>query len=118
MSTYETKGRLVKGVAAVIVEKNDRGDIIGAYKGYWNPGRRAVVLYPDYRHPALKPGVKLVKREVYDGLVKCKMQNAECKINGAEDRPDKRQSSRDVGVPNSTRQIRNLPIMGQTRMKF
>lgn len=72
MSYYCNDPRLVPNKRHSIVEKDENGFIIGAYTGYWNPDWKSVALYPDWRHPAVKPGMKLVKRRVYDGLVKCK----------------------------------------------
>lgn len=72
MSYHTRDERLIKGVGQSIVERDEKGNIIGAYTGYWNPTLRVVTLYPDYRHPAVKAGTKLTKRKIYDGLVKCK----------------------------------------------
>lgn len=72
MSYHCNDTRLVPNKRHSIVEKDENGFIIGAYTGYWNPDGKSVALYPDWRHPAVKPGMKLVKRRVYDGLVRCK----------------------------------------------
>lgn len=76
MSYHTNDTRLVPNKGHSIVERDEAGNIIGAYTGYWNPSRQLVTLYPDYRHPAVKPGQKLNKRQIYDGLVRCKKADA------------------------------------------
>jgi hypothetical protein len=76
MSYHTNDTRLVPNKGHSIVERDEAGNIIGAYTGYWNPSRQLVTLYPDYRHPAVKAGQKLNKRQIYDGLVRCKKADA------------------------------------------
>ena len=123
--TYECKEpKLQKDFRHSIVAKDEQGRIVGTYYGYWIPGLRTVTLYPDYNHPAYKPGWKLVKKKVYDGYVKCKMQNAECRIKSTGD-----EGSKGVGFPGAsgmssggskgeTWRDRKLPMKGQETMKF
>ena len=107
MSVFRCRdARLVKGRAHSIVEYDGKGNIIGTYTGYWNPDKRYVTLYPDYRHPGLKPGVKLRKQQIYDGSVYCEMRNEKLEMrNGTS------------SVKNATAGIRTLPFV-QERMKF
>lgn len=115
MSVFRCRDeRLVKGRAHSIVEYDDKGQIIGTYTGYYNPDFRSVTLYPDYRHPGLKPGVKLVKKKIYDGSVKCQMRN-----DGQSLSQQSRQLPLHKGaeVKNATAGIRSLPFV-QERMKF
>ena len=120
MSTYEAKSKLLKGVATSVVERDERGDIIGAYTGYWNPDKRKVVLYPDYRHPAVKAGVRLIKKEVYDGHVRVRSAGNNTSSGATRSRhlPLEGKANKGAGTPNSTRLLRSLPIMGQEKMKF
>ena len=105
MSTYEANApRLEEGKAHSILERDERGFVIGAYTGYWNTKTRTVTLYPDYRHPALRGSVRLQKRKIYDGYVKCIMRNSE---GGAKSAPVKSQTSRAM-----------KDIVGQEKMKF
>ena len=106
MSYHCNDTRLVPGKAHSIIERDDRGNVIGTYTGYWNPNRRLVTLYPDYRHPALRGSVKLNKRSVYDGMVKCKMQNAECKIKDEPKGYVKSQTSRAMKELNGQEKIK------------
>lgn len=104
MSYHTNDTRLVPNRGHSIVERDELGNIIGAYTGYWNPSRQLVVLYPDYRHPAVKAGQKLIKRQIYDGLVRCKKADASpTKVEG--------------GVKSQTsRAMKDL--IGQERIKF
>ncbi len=107
MSYHCNDTRLVPNRGHSIVERDEAGNIIGAYTGYWNPSRKLVTLYPDYRHPAVKAGQKLNKRQIYDGLVKCKMQNAECKI---------KENPKDYSKSQTSRAMKDL--IGQEKIKF
>lgn len=106
MSYHTRDERLIKGVGQSIVERDEKGNIIGAYTGYWNPTLRVVTLYPDYRHPAVKAGTKLTKRKIYDGMVKCRAPSAE---SGAQ--------STTVGTKSQTSGAMK-DIIGQERIKF
>jgi hypothetical protein len=110
MSVFRCRDeRLIKGRAHSIVECDDKGQIIGTYIGYYNPDIRTVTLYPDYRHPGLKPGVKLVKKKIYDGSVRCNTSSVTA--GGAS------LSSTGEGVKNATAGLRRLPFV-QERIKF
>ena len=122
MSVFRCRDeRLVKGRAHSIIEENEKGQIIGTYTGYWNPDFRSVTLYPDYRHPGLKPGVKLSKKKIYDGSVKCQMRNDTS--SRVRDNPTTARRSPSPytgeanGVKNATAGLRQLPFV-QERMKF
>lgn len=80
MSYHTRDERLIKGVGQSIVERDEKGNIIGAYTGYWNPSKQLITLYPDYRHPAVKAGTKLNKRKIYDGMVRCKRSESSTKV--------------------------------------
>lgn len=117
MSVFRCRDeRLIKGRAHSIVEYDNKGQIIGTYIGYYNPDFRTVTLYPDYRHPGLKPGVKLVKKKIYDGEVRCNTSAT----------PHPSQLLRNSATPspqgegyakNATAGIKRLPFV-QERMKF
>ncbi len=111
--TYECKEpRLQKNFRHTVVARDEQGRIVGTYYGYWIPGLQSVSLYPDHNHPAYKPGWRLVKKKVYDGLVKCRVQSAN--------------TSSTAGGPPSpagegrgeTWWDRKLPMKGQEKMKF
>ena len=107
MSYYCNDSRLIPGKGHSITERDEAGNIIGAYTGYWSPGRRLVTLYPDYKHPAVKPGVKLQKWKIYDGMVKCRQEKPENSTNNAKGSAVKSQTSRAM-----------KDIIGQIGMKF
>ena len=122
MSVFRCRDeRLVKGRAHSIVEYDDKGNIIGTYTGYYNPDFRSVTLYPDYRHPGLKPGVKLRKQRIYDGSVSCQMRNekSEMRNGGQSLSQQSRQLPLHKGaeVKSATAGLRQLPFV-QERMKF
>ena len=115
--TYEAMGRLVPNEAVAVLERNEDGALVGAYKGYWNFKRGTVTLYPDYRNPFVSWRGGATKKVVSDRIVKCRVQSAECRVTphpSAKPTP----SPRGEGVKNATRQIKSLPIMGQERMKL
>ena len=108
MSYHTRDERLIKGVGQSIVERDEKGNIIGAYTGYWNPTMRVVTLYPDYRHPAVKAGTKLQKRRIYDGLVKCRRADTSSTAVAVKgEGATKSQTSRAM-----------RDVMGQIGMKF
>ena len=104
MSYHTNDTRLIPGKGHSITERDKAGNIIGAYTGYWNPSRQLVTLYPDYRHPAVKAGQKLNKRQIYDGLVRCKK---------ADTSPAK---VKDSVKSQTSRAMKD--VIGQERIKF
>lgn len=120
--TYEALGRLVPNEAVAVLERDEHGALVGAYKGYWNFKRGTVTLYPDLRHPFVRWSGTPAKKVVADRYVKCRVQNAERRVA-----PDS--ARRDVEAPSPTaeakgyvksvtRSIKKLPIIGQEKMKF
>lgn len=81
--TYECRTRLVPNVKTSVVAKDESGQIVGTYIGYWVPGLCSVSLYPDKSHPAWKPGFPDRHIKVYDGLVKCHIKGAVGRVAGA-----------------------------------
>ncbi len=79
MSIYIARQRLEPNKPISIIERDARGGVVGTYTGYWSSKRRSVTLYPDYRHPAYKPGVTLKKHTVFDGYVRVEAPAAEKK---------------------------------------
>ena len=108
MSYHTRDERLIKGVGQSIVERDEKGNIIGAYTGYWNPTMRVVTLYPDYRHPAVKAGTKLNKRKVYDGMVKCRRSDTSSTTVAAK--------GEYVAKSQTSRAMRD--VVGQMKIKF
>ena len=120
--TFEALGRLVPNEAVAVLERDEHGALVGAYKGYWNFKRGTVALYPDYRNPFVSWRGGATKKVVADRYVKCRVQSAERRVA-----PDS--ARRDVGAPSPTaeakgyvksvtRQLKSLPIIGQEKMKF
>ncbi len=107
MSYHCNDTRLIPGKAHSILERDENGFVIGAYTGYWNPDRRSVMLYPDYRHPALRGSVKLEKRKVYDGYVKCKRADSSSGAKPVTESSVKSQTSKAM-----------KDVIGQVKMKF
>lgn len=117
--TYEAIGRLVPNEAVAVLERDEHGALVGAYKGYWNFKRGTVTLYPDMRHPFVRWSGTPVKKVVADRYVKCRVQSAECRV--APDSARRAVSpvlGKAKGVTRMTRQLKSLPIMGQEKMKF
>jgi len=106
MSYHTNDTRLVPNRGHSIIERDEAGNVIGTYTGYWNPGRRVVTLYPDYRHPALRGSVKLEKRRIYDGMVKCRVQSTD---NRGKDQSKSAKSQTSKAMKD---------VIGQIGMKF
>lgn len=116
--TYEALGRLVPNEAVAVLERDEHGALVGAYKGYWNFKRGTVSLYPDLRHPFVRWSGTPAKKVVADRYVKVR----EGKVNPstAKRSPSHSPSEAEVKgyVKSVTRSIKKLPIMGQEKMKF
>ena len=107
-AVYECKEqRLRKDFRHSIVAKDECGNIVGTYYGFWVPGLRIMTLYPDRNHIAYKPGWKLSKKKVYDGLIRCAEKPTIVQIASSKLEP-KGESWRD----------RKLPMQGQERMEI
>jgi hypothetical protein len=118
--TYEALGRLVPNEAVAVLERDEHGALVGAYKGYWNFKRGTVTLYPDLRHPFVRWSGTPVKKVVADRYVKCRVQNAERRVTphpSAKPTPSPRGEGSGY-VKSVTWSIKNLPIVGQEKMKF
>ena len=117
--TYEAMGRLVPNEAVAVLERDEHGALVGAYKGYWNFKRGTVTLYPDYRNPFVSWRGGAAKKVVADRYVKCRAQSAECRVaSDSARRADSPVLEKAKGVTRMTRQLKSLPIMGQERMKL
>ncbi len=109
-STYTAKGRLNPNKPVDVLERDERGNLVGAWHGYYNPRRGMVALYPDRKNRfAHWPGgiVPDKPRKVSDRLVRCEVPRATTV-----------QQAKSCYVESQTRKIKNLPIEGQERMKF
>lgn len=113
--TYEAMGRLVPNEAVAVLERDEHGALVGAYKGYWNFKRGTVTLYPDMRHPFVRWSGSPVKKVVSDRVVRVRTvtSSAVAKQVSAAKREEPKGYVKSV-----TRSIKNLPIMGQEKMKF
>ena len=122
--TYEAMGRLVPNEAVSVLERDEHGALVGAYKGYWNYKRGTVALYPDMRHPFVRWSGTPVKKVVADRYVKCRVQSAERRVqkvsssSTAAGGPPSPVLGKAKGVTRMTRQLKSLPIMGQEKMKL
>ena len=106
MSTFTCgESRLQPNFPHSIIERDDNGNVKGTYTGYWNANKHRVTLYPDYRHPALKPGTRLQKKSVYDGYVHCSRAEAPAK------KPE-------AAAKSQTSRLRKLPMEGQEVIKL
>ena len=54
-----------------IIERDEQGNIVGAWYGYYNPKRFTVKLYPNRRHPFFRWNKEPVIKTISAGLVKC-----------------------------------------------
>ena len=117
--TYEAMGRLVPNEAVSVLERDENGALVGAYKGYWNFKRGTVTLYPDYRNPFVSWRGGAAKKVVADRYVKCRVQSSERRVApDSARRADSPVLEKAKGVTRMTRQLKSLPIMGQERMKL
>ena len=114
--TYEAMGRLVPNVAVSVLERDENGALVGAYKGYWNFKRGTVTLYPDYRNPFVSWRGGAAKKVVSDRVVRVRADAKGTPHPSAKPTPSPRGEG--DGVTNVTRQLKSLPIMGQERMKL
>ena len=113
--TYEAMGRLVPNEAVAVLERDEHGALVGAYKGYWNFKRGTVSLYPDMRHPFVRWSGTPVKKVVADRYVKVR----ESSSSTASGPPSPTGKAEAKGyVKSVTRSIKKLPIIGQEKMKF
>ena len=96
-----------------IIERDASGAVVGTYTGYWSSKGRRFTLYPDYRHPAYKPGTVLKKQKIFDGYVRCTPAPRTAQSSTGRSRGD----SHDVGIKSSTRQAMK-DVIGQERIKF
>ena len=109
MSYYCNEPRLIPGKAHSIIERDEAGNIIGTYTGYYNPSRYVVTLYPDYRHLAYKVGWKLGKRQISAGLIRCKIENGKSKV--------KDEAAGNAGIKSQTSRAMK-DIIGQIKLNF
>ncbi len=107
MPTYTANKPLKPNVPISIIERDERGNLIGAYNGYWDFSHQLVRLYPDMRHPFVRwrgtPGKKIIS----DSLVRVDAPA-----------PQKEKSQSTSNVKSQTSRLRKLPLEGQEKMKF
>ena len=48
ITRLECSDKLRPNVALTVVERDEAGGMVGFWRGYWNPNREAVELYPAY----------------------------------------------------------------------
>lgn len=73
MTTYSCKETsLRENYPHEIVERDEAGNIVGTWTGYYNGGAYLVTLYPSYKNPFFKWGMKRPqKRKVSASYVRC-----------------------------------------------
>ena len=115
--TYEAMGRLVPNEAVAVLERDEHGALVGAYKGYWNFKRGTVTLYPDYRNPFVSWRGGANKKVVADRVVRVRA-DVRSSSSVAQSAPPSPILGKAEGVTRMTRQLKSLPVMGQEKMKF
>ena len=85
-----------------IIERDEQGNIVGVWYGYYNPKRYTVRLYPNRTHPFFKFTGEPRVKSVSAGLVRC-------------DRPAPKAAVKPVKSQTS-RAMRDL--IGQEKIKF
>ena len=68
-NVFECMGQLKPGVALKILERTRAGVLVSEYKGFYNPGRGTVMLYPRYNKFA-SDNSKTGKRAISDRFVR------------------------------------------------
>ena len=68
-NVFECKGQLKPGVALKILERTHAGLLVSEYKGFYNPGKCTVTLYPRY-NPHARDNSKTGKRAISDMYIK------------------------------------------------
>ena len=66
---FECSGRLEPGKALKVIERSPGGVLISEYKGFYNPKKFVVTLYPTY-NPFAQDNTKKNKRSISAMLVK------------------------------------------------
>ena len=107
-TTYTAVKPLEPGKPVDVVERDESGALVGAWRGYWSFKRGTVALYPNpkNRYVAWPNGELPKKRIVSDREVtvkneECRMQNAELKMQNAECRMQSDTSSVAQSAPSS-----------------
>lgn len=104
-TTFHCKeSTLVPNFKHDVIERDERGVIVGAFTGYYNPRSFTMSLYPNYKHPFVRWAGTPRKRCVNARLIICAAKPAIQKPN------TKSQTSK------AMRGLRDLP--GQERFKF
>ena len=116
--TYEAMGRLVPNEAVSVLERDDNGALVGAYKGYWNFKRGTVTLYPDYRNPFVSWRGGAAKKVVSDRVVRVRADARSSSSTASGPPSPILGKAKTKVVTNMTRQLKSLPIMGQEKIKF
>ena len=118
--SFEAMGRLIPNEVVAVLERDENGALVGAYKGYWNFKRGTVTLYPDYRNPFVSwRGGGATKKVVSDRVVRVRADAKGTPHPSAKPTPSPTGKAEAKGyVKSVTRQLKSLPIMGQEKMKF
>ena len=72
-TSFTAMQSLVPGKAVDVLERDENGLLVGAYKGYWNDRQMTVTLYPNVHNKFVHwPGGAVSKKKtVSDRLVRC-----------------------------------------------
>ena len=105
MTTYSCKETsLRENYPHEIIERDEAGNIVGTWTGYYNARAFVVTLYPSYKNPFFKWGTRRPdKIRVNAGFVKCAQKVTE-PVRSSHDEDKPRRAVREV--------------TGQVRMKI
>ena len=123
---YEAVRALEPGKPVSILERDERGFLVGAWIGYWNFKRGVVMLYPDVRNRYVNwPGGRIPdqRRQISDRFVHVR-ESADTSSTAKGGPPSPagegltRGAARGEGREGDGRRARKAPLEGQERMKF
>lgn len=134
MSTrYEAVRALEPGKPVKVLERDERGFLVGAWIGYWNFKRGTVTLYPDVRNRYVNwPGGRIPdqKRQISDRFVHVResatvRERGNSTSSARQSLPPSPQggrlnegAARGEGYEGDGRRSRKAPLEGQESMNF
>jgi len=107
ITTYTAMKRLVPNVKTEIIERDDAGNIVGTWFGFWNFKRKTVTLYPNRTHPFFK----------FSGVPKPKVVSDLC-VRVQRPPEEKKPPQKTESEYYSSYAIKRMPVPGQITMKF
>ncbi len=107
ITTYTAKARLEPNKRVAVIERDEHGNIVGTWFGYWNCKRQTVTLYPDKTHPFFKWNKTPAPRIVNDRSVRVELPKKE-----------KAPAPKAESEYYSSYAIKRMPVPGQMKMKL